>query len=129
VKTAADAAVLSFGSILEKSKALDGAVGSIDASMAEQREGGKQVLEALTRLRDITQQIEAGSGEMAAGNASMLSHISTLKGVTQAVVQNNQEILAGTKEINDSVGETTELASRNESHISDVREALDKFRL
>jgi len=66
---------------------------------------------------------------MGASMAELLAHISTLKGITLAVVQNNQEILAGTKEINDSVGETTELASRNESHISDVREALDKFRL
>ncbi len=129
VKTAADAAVSSFASILEKAEALDGAVASIDSSMAEQKAGGRQVLESLTKLREITSEIKAGSGEMAAGNSSMLSQVSTLKGITQTVVQNNAEILLGTKEINDAMVGTTELATRNESNITGVSEALEKFKL
>ena len=95
--------------------------------MTEQRTGGKQVLEALERLRDITRQISQGSGEMASGNASMLQQVERLRSVNSMVVQNNEEITRGTKEINDAVAATIELSSRNSQLIDEVKEAADKF--
>ncbi len=127
VRGAAESAVGSFASILEKSTGLDASVGTMAAAMKEQREGGRGLLEALARLRDMTGEIEAGSAEMAAGNASMLGGLTRLKDATAVVLRNNDEILLGTKEINQSVVETTELASLNSTHIAEVREAAAKF--
>jgi hypothetical protein len=57
----------------------------------------------------------------------MLGGLSRLKDATSVVIRNNDEILLGTKEINQSVVETTDLASLNATHISEVREAAAKF--
>jgi methyl-accepting chemotaxis protein len=95
--------------------------------MTEQMEGGRQVLGSLGRLKDITREIEVGSVEMASGNAAMLGHVSRLRTATASVLQGNEETLRGTKEINDAIVETTELTSRNASHIAEVREAADRF--
>jgi methyl-accepting chemotaxis protein len=95
--------------------------------MKEQREGGKQVLGALSRLRDITKEIERGSEEMAAGNESILGEVGRLRALSMAVIQSNQEILGGTKEIDDAIAATQDLASRNAADIGKVRAATDRF--
>jgi methyl-accepting chemotaxis protein len=127
VKGASDSAVAAFGAIFERSDELAGAVRAIGEAMTEQMEGGRQVLGSLGRLKDITREIEVGSVEMASGNAAMLGHVSRLRTATASVLQGNEETLRGTKEINDAIVETTELTSRNASHIAEVREAADRF--
>jgi methyl-accepting chemotaxis protein len=127
VRAASNQAVEAFTSMLDKSTALGGEVHSIGRSMAEQRVGGKQVLDGLARLRDITREIERGSGEMAIGNASILGQVQRLTNANTAVVRNNQEMSGGTAEINQAVESTIELSSRTSEHIADVRAAMDKF--
>jgi len=127
VRGASVAAVDSFASILDTSAGLDGYVAAMATAMKGQRSGGGGLLSALSRLRDMTKEIEAGSAEMASGNTSMLGGLSRLKDATTVVIRNNDEILLGTKEINQSVVETTDLASLNATHISEVREAAAKF--
>lgn len=127
VRGAAGAAVSAFGSILEKSGALGEAVNTIGSAMKEQHEGGRQVLEALARLRDITREITRGAGEIVSGNATILEQVERLKNVNTVVVRNNEEITRGTKEINQAIVATTELTSRNASFIAEVRTAADMF--
>jgi methyl-accepting chemotaxis protein len=127
VRTSSTAAVLSFGAILERASSVSDAIGSIGSAMEEQRTGGKQVLEALVRLRDISGEITRGSREMASGNASVLAQVERLKDVNRTVVANIEEIRMGTTEINTAVVETTELATRNSTHIAEVESATDKF--
>ena len=119
--------VSAFTSILEKSGSLGNEVGRISVSMAEQREGGKQVLEGLSRLKDITREIGTSAGEMTAGNATILAQVESLKSVNQTVVQNNEEITQGTKEINEAVMATVELASKNGSLIEEVHASVGRF--
>jgi methyl-accepting chemotaxis protein len=127
VRTAVESAVSSFSSILEKSGALGHEVRAMGASMSEQREGGRQVLDGLARLRDITREIERGSGEMSAGNASILEEVRRLTSVNAQVVHNNDEMKAGTVEINEAIAGTIELSEKNALHIADVKSSLDKF--
>ncbi|MGA2545166.1 MAG: methyl-accepting chemotaxis protein [Rectinemataceae bacterium] len=129
VRVASAAAVGSFASILDKSSVLGDEVRTMGSSMAEQREGGRLVLEGLTRLRDITREIEHGSGEMAQGNASMLDQVQKLTSVNAAVVRNNQEMTSGTREINEAVAGTISLSSENADLIAELRVAMDKFTL
>lgn len=127
VRASADSAVSSFASILDKSSGLADAVRSMGDSMTEQRTGGAQVLEGLSRLKDITREIERGSGEMSAGNAAILDQVKKLTNVNAQVVHNNEEMTTGTGEINEAVAGTIDLSAKNQSHIADVRAALDKF--
>jgi methyl-accepting chemotaxis protein len=129
MRVASGAAVDSFASILDKSSALGDEVRTMGSSMAEQREGGRLVLEGLARLRDITREIERGSGEMAQGNASILDQVQKLTSVNAAVVRNNLEMTSGTSEINEAVAGTIGLSSKNAELIAELRVAMDKFTL
>ncbi len=71
VRGASAAAVGSFASILEKSESLGESVRAIGGAMSEQRDGGKQVLETITRLKDITLEIAKASEAMALENGSI----------------------------------------------------------
>jgi methyl-accepting chemotaxis protein len=127
VRASSGLAVESFSAILGRSQGLGDEVRSIGASMSEQREGGRQVLDGLGRLRDITREIAQGSGEMARGNASILDQIQKLTDVNASVVGNNVEMTSGTTEINDALAGTIGLSSRNAELISELRLAVDRF--
>ena len=129
VRAASAAAVGSFAAILDKSNVLGDEVRAMGSSMSEQREGGRLVLEGLSRLRDITREIEHGSGEMAQGNASMLAQVQKLTNVNQVVVRNNDEMTSGTTEINEAVAGTIDLSAKTSDLIAELRSAMDKFSL
>lgn len=127
VRAASDSAVESFAAVLERSEALGGEIGKTSAAMSEQREGGRQLLDGLSRLKDITQQISQGAQEMTGGNRAILDQVARLTAVNKSVVQNNDEIMIGTREINEAIVATTELSSHTADLISDVKSAADKF--
>ncbi len=127
VQDASLSAVESFGTVLAKADALAAEIRRINASMAEQREGGRLVLEDLSRLKDLTREISYGAEEMKAGNRTILEQVERLTSVNQLVIQNNAEITTGTKEINDAIAATMDLASRTASSIGEVKAALDTF--
>jgi|GEM_PF-640528 len=127
VRAAASDAVDSFASILGKSSAVGDEASAMGAAMAEQREGGRQVLEGLERLRDITREIERGSGEMSKGNAAILEQVQRLTEANGYVLRDTSRIKDGASEIERAVAGTTELSSRNARDIAEVRSAMDKF--
>jgi methyl-accepting chemotaxis protein len=127
VRVASLAAVDAFGAILSRATGVGNSVREIGNAMNEQLVGGKQVLDALSRLHDITSEISRGSVEMAAGNASILGQVERLRNVNTVVVQNNLEVNQGTKEINEAIANTVELSSRNASMIDEVKASVDKF--
>ncbi len=102
-------------------------VREIGGATAEQREGGRGLLDALARLRDISKEIDRGAGEMAAGNASILAQVERLRGASEQVARNTDEITQGTKEINDAVMQTIELSSRNAELIGEVKASVERF--
>ncbi len=129
VQEASLSAVDSFGIVLAKADALGAEIRRINQSMTEQREGGRLVLEDLTRLKDLTREISSGAEEMKSGNRTILEQVERLGDVNRLVLQNNAEITTGTKEINDAIAATMDLASRTATSIGDVRSALESFEI
>ncbi|PKL09243.1 MAG: methyl-accepting chemotaxis protein, partial [Spirochaetae bacterium HGW-Spirochaetae-7] len=127
VGDAADSAVQSYGMVHDKSEALGNEVSRISEAMSEQEKGGRQVLEGLARLRDISRGIATGASEMNDGNRVILEQVSRLNAVNLSVVQNNEEIALGTREINEAISSTGELTSHTADLITEVREAVDRF--
>jgi methyl-accepting chemotaxis protein len=127
VSSASRAAVDSFASILEGADSVGEALRGGGRAMTESREGARQVLEGLARLRDITREITGGSKEMSTGNDSILRQVARLRDINRVVVSNNDEITRGTMEINDAIAATIELSLRNRDLIGEVRIAADRF--
>ncbi len=128
VRGASSAVVGSFASILEKSGSLGASVHAIGGAMSEQRDGGKHVLEALGRLKDITREISDGSDAMAAENRSILGQIVRLKGANEDVVRNDEQIIRGIAEIGLAIETASSQSRRNSELIGEVEGAAEKFR-
>ncbi len=127
VKVSSVSAVKALGGILERAESLGLSAGEIARAMAEQREGGKDVLGALSRLKGLAGELSANSGRIAAGNQAMLDELRRLEETNAVVVQNADEASKGTAEINQAVAETIELSVRNREMIAEVTEAADRF--
>ena len=127
VGEAAESAVQSYGMVHDKSEALGNEVSRISEAMSEQEKGGRQVLEGLARLRDISRGIATGASQMNDGNRVILDQVSRLNAVNLSVVQNNEEIALGTREINEAISSTSDLTSHTSDLITEVREAVDRF--
>ncbi|HCM25965.1 MAG TPA: hypothetical protein DIC34_05355 [Treponema sp.] len=127
VRISSEAAVKSFGSVLTGAGAVDKAIAESAHALAEQRVGGKQVLEGLVRLKGLTSEIARGSTEMSAGNGAITAQMSRLQAASSSVALNAREINGGADEIRKAVAATIELAERNASRIADVKAASEKF--
>ncbi len=127
VRDSSAGAIESFASILQRVRSVGGRVGEIGQATAEQRTGGRHVLEGLGKLRDISRQIAHGAKEMSAGNSSLLEQVARLQSVNSSVVGNSEEITRGTTEIKDAIRGTIELSSRTTLLIEEVKMAADKF--
>ena len=127
VRISSEAAVKSFGSVLTGAGAVDRAIAESAHALAEQRVGGKQVLEGLVRLKGLTGEIARGSTEMSAGNEAITAQMSRLQAASSSVALNAREINGGADEIRKAVAATIELAERNASRIADVKAASEKF--
>lgn len=127
VGVAAESAVESYDVVHDKSASLGMEVSKISVAMEDQKVGGSRVLEALTRLSEITQGISAGSASLASSSHTILEQVSKLNAINRSVVQNNEEITIGTKEINQAIAGTTDLACSTAALITEVRLAADRF--
>jgi methyl-accepting chemotaxis protein len=127
VGVAAESAVESYDVVHDKSASLGMEVLKISVAMEEQKDEGSRVLQALTRLHEITQGISSGSANLASSSHTILAQVSRLNAINRSVVQNNEEITIGTREINQAVAGTTDLASLTASLITEVRMAADRF--
>jgi methyl-accepting chemotaxis protein len=128
VRAASSAAVDSFASILARSGSVGESVRSIGGAMSEQREGGKLVLEALARLKDITREITQESGAMGSESRSILGIVTHLKSINEEVVSNDEDIVSRTVEISREIAGAAALSSRNAELIGEVHAAAEKFR-
>ena len=96
--------------------------------MSEQRDGGKHVLEALGRLKDITREISDGSDAMAAENRSIIGQVLRLKGANEDVVRNDEQIIRGIAEIGLAIETASSQSRRNSELIGEVQGAAEKFK-
>ena len=129
LQDSSEGAVASFGAILERAGALDGEVGRISEAMAEQGKGGRDVLEGIKRLKEITAEIKEGSAELDAGNRRILASVERLKDANREVLSSNKGIAASAEDIAAAVAESAEFSQKNAGLIAEVKAATDRFRL
>lgn len=96
-------------------------------SLAEQSQGGRMVLEALTTLRRITDEVTAGSTEMRTGSQAILAEVQQPVDLSREADDNMEEIKRGTDEIRTAVQAVVELSHKNSEGISQVDDQVRRF--
>ncbi|MFP4113592.1 MAG: methyl-accepting chemotaxis protein [Spirochaetota bacterium] len=129
VVSAAGEAQVAFGSVRELVDETNDLEHQIVAAMDEQRAGGREVLEALASITEITNRVESASGVLEEQSSRMSSAMASVQALMTSVGASINAINERTGEIDRSVKTVTELGSTNRSNIDGVNAVVGRFRV
>jgi methyl-accepting chemotaxis protein len=136
IKDSIDKITKSTDSVLNKFEAIDGGVkivsqqeGDIRNAMEEQNQGSRQILEAVSRLNEVTQQVKVGSEEMLEGSRQVISEGKSLEMVTAEITNGMNEMGSGAEQINAAVNQVNELSGHNKDTIDILVKEVSKFKV
>ncbi|MDR1249253.1 MAG: methyl-accepting chemotaxis protein [Treponema sp.] len=101
---------------------------NIRNAMEEQSQGSKQILEAVSRLNEITGGVKGSSQEMNIVSQEVIATSQTLEAITQEISNGMNEMAAGANQINAAVIQVNGISDRNKSDIDELLQEVHKFR-
>ncbi|GHU12258.1 methyl-accepting chemotaxis protein [Spirochaetia bacterium] len=136
IKQSIDKITASTDNVLNKFEAIDGGVRTvadqeenIRNAMEEQGAGSKQILEAISRLSEITQQVKGGSMEMLEGSKEVIQESKNLEKVTQEITSGMNEMATGADQINTAVNRVNEISGQNKDNIDVLVREVSRFKV
>jgi methyl-accepting chemotaxis protein len=134
IKTSIDNITKSSDEVLERFGAIDSSVKTVSkheqnilGAMEEQETGGKQILESIGRLKDITLSVKKGSDNMAESGKSLVKETDGFIKTSKETVEGMNEILKGINQINVSVGHVNEMSIENNQNFELLKNETGKF--
>ena len=126
----------STGNALDKFEAIDGGVKTVAEqaehirnAMEEQSTGGKQIMEAVSHLSEITHQVREGSMEMLEGSKEVIHESKHLEMVTQEISGGMNEMAVGADQINSAVDAVNAISGRNKENIDILVQEVSRFKV
>ena len=120
-----DAFVAINREIKETKEAFDG----IALSTRELNVGGKQILEAMTVLQDVTTTVKNASEEMSAGSEQVVRGQLELKDISDHVASGMQEISSGSEQIAAAAAEIVQQSLELDEVVTNLKEETDRFKV
>jgi methyl-accepting chemotaxis protein len=134
IKASIDNITKSSNNVLERFGAIDSSVKTvyeheqnIRNAMEEQEVGGKQILESIGKLRDITHSVKKGSDNMAESGKTLIEETNGFIETSKETVEGMNEILKGINQINTSVSHVNEMSHENNQNFESLKNETEKF--
>jgi len=134
IKASIDNITKSSDSVLERFGAIDSSVKTVSeheqnilAAMEEQEVGGKQILDSISRLREITSSVKKGSDNMAESGETLVQETNGFIKTSKETVEGMNEILKGINQINDSVNRVNDMSLENNRNFDSLKAETQKF--
>jgi CheY-like chemotaxis protein len=96
-------------------------------AMEEQEAGGKQILDSISRLRDLTASVKKGSGDMEESGKTLVQETDEFIKISRNTVDGMNGILEGIHQINTSVNHVNEMSTENNKNFESLKQETDKF--
>jgi len=136
IKASIDNITKSSNDVLERFGAIDSSVKTVSEheqnilhAMEEQETGGKQILESISVLRDITASVKKGSDDMAQSGETLVKETDEFIKTSQKAAEGMNEILAGINQIKISVNHVDEMSHENNSNFESLKQETEKFNI
>jgi len=134
IKASIDNITESSNDVLNRFGAIDSSVKTVSEheqnilnAMQEQETGGKQILESISRLRDITSSVKKGSGDMAESGKTLVKETDGFIKTSQEAVKGMNEILKGVNQIKVSVDHVNDMSLENNRNFDALKDETKKF--
>jgi methyl-accepting chemotaxis protein len=135
IKASIDNITKSSNDVLERFGAIDSSVKTVSEheqnilhAMEEQETGGKQILESIGRLRDITASVKKGSENMEESGKALVKETDEFIKTSKETVEGMNEIVKGINQINVSVSHVNEMSQENNQNFESLKQETQKFR-
>jgi methyl-accepting chemotaxis protein len=100
---------------------------NIRAAMEEQEAGGKQMLESIERLNDITGTVKKGAEDMTVASGALLRETSDLMTISKETANGMNEMVGGVNQINIAVNGINNMSTENKMNIEALTQQMEKF--
>jgi len=136
IKNSIDTITGSTNTALDNFKVVDEQVRAVSqqetniyTAMEEQGRGSKQIHEAISKLKDLTQMVKRGSTEMLEGSKEVIMESRNLEKVTVEISTGMNEIVNGAEKINSSVSQVEAISKTNKDSIDTLFSEVSKFKV
>jgi methyl-accepting chemotaxis protein len=127
ITKSSDDVLARFGAIDTGVKTVSEHEQNIRNAMEEQEEGGKQILESISRLRDITASVKKGSDHMAESGKTLVKETDGFIKISRDAVEGMSEILKGVSQINASISHVNDMNLENNRNFESLKQETEKF--
>jgi methyl-accepting chemotaxis protein len=134
IKASIDNITKSSNEVLARFGAIDSGVKTVSDhernilnAMEEQETGGKQILDSISRLRDITSSVKKGSNDMAESGKTLVEETDEFIKISQQAVDGMNEILKGVNQIKVSVNHVNDMSLENSKNFESLKQETEKF--
>jgi len=124
------------GNALSRFQVIDSSVKTVSEqeenirnAMSEQNEGSKQILDAVSKLNDITRQVKEESVEMYEESRGVIEESRNLDLVTQEITGGINEMATGAEQINEAVSKVNEITMKNRENINHLVHEVSLFKV
>jgi CheY-like chemotaxis protein len=98
--------------------------------MEEQEAGGKQILDAVGRLKEITVSVKKGSEKISQSGVDLTRETDEFIKVSSEAINSMNDIVSGAlEEIKVAIGHVTEMSSENNQNFEDLKRETEKFKV
>jgi methyl-accepting chemotaxis protein len=136
IKGSIDKITKSTSSVLNRFEAIDNGVRtvsdqehSIRNAMEEQSAGSRQILEAISRLKDITRQVKEDANAMLGRSGEVTQESKNLEQMTAELSGGMNEMAVGADEINSAMNQVNEICGRNRENITILAQEVSRFKI
>jgi methyl-accepting chemotaxis protein len=119
-----------FGAIDTSVKTVSEHEMNIRHAMEEQEAGGKQILDAIGRLKEITVSVQNGSEDMSKTSNDLFRQTGEFIKISNEAISGMTDIVNGAlSEIKTAVTHVTEMSTENNRNFDELRSETEKFRI
>jgi methyl-accepting chemotaxis protein len=130
ITKSSDEVLSRFGAIDTEVKTVSGHETNIRHAMEEQESGGKQILDAIGRLKEITVSVQNGSEDMSKSGNDLIKETDDFIKVSNEAISGMTEIVNGALgEIKTAVTHVTEMSTENNRNFDELKTETVKFKV
>jgi len=137
IKASIDSISVSSNEVLSRFEVIDSGVKTVSThelnirnAMEEQEVGGKQILESINRLKEISVSVKKGAGDMLASGDHLNRQTNEFIKVSDEAVSGMNDIVNGAmKEIKTAVTLVDEMSAENSRNFEELKTETSKFKV
>jgi methyl-accepting chemotaxis protein len=137
IKESIDSITKSSNEVLTRFEAIDSSVKTVSEhelnirnAMEEQELGSRQILDSVSRLKDITESVKNGTEDMSGSGDELIKKTHEFINISSQVLDGMNEIVSGAmSEIKTATRHVDEMSQENNRNFNDLKGETEKFKV